>query len=343
MPVPRSVPAAVAAWRAAAAACLLSALSACAEAGAGVGRVTTPGQRQAPDDSDLWNLVPAGAEVVADVDLRTLRSSPWSSALMTGDFGGERDARKRMFGFDVFTEADRMLAVGIETAGASRALTIARGTFSADVIGTAFTTATPGAVAGQWRQSPLWEGQSGGMPRAVALVTPRTLAQGDPETVRAAIDAAWGVVPDARTGELGELRRGLGAEPSQGAVVIALTVGEGMRSRAAGFLELPPALRRAAGRLDLGQDLSVDAVAVFDDPRAASAAAAIWADAVRQIARQRIVQFLGFGPILEGLGFRGQGQRVLGQLRIPASKRELLADKLVAVLQMLAAARGSAP
>jgi hypothetical protein len=159
--------------------------------------------------------------------------------------------------------------------------------------------------------------------------------------VRAAVDAAWGVVPDARSGELGELRRRLGAEPSNAAVVAAASVTEGMRARAAGFLDVPPELRRLAGRLDLGDDLTVDAVAVFDDARAAAAAATMWADTARQAARQRFVMLLGLGPVLDGLSFRAEGQRVAGGLRIPASKRDLIADKVLAVLQALASGRGS--
>jgi hypothetical protein len=316
----------------------LAGLAACAET-TGSGRAPAAGPRQAADDGDLWNLVPGAAEAVADVDLQALRASPWSHSLMTGDFGGEREARRRLFGYDVFTEADRLLAVGMEAGGTSRSLTIARGSFDAGKIGAAFTVAAPGATATRWRDSPLWE-VSG---RAVALVTPRTLAQGDPETVRAAVDAAWGVVADARAGELGELRRQLGAEPSRGAVVIAVSVTEGMRQRAAGFVDVPPELRRLAARLDLGDDLTVNGVAMFDGPRSATAAATMWADAARQAARQPIVRLLGLGPIVDGLSFRAQGPQVAAVLTIPASKRDLIAEKLIAILQALAAGRGSTP
>ena len=80
-----------------------------------------------------------------------------------------------------------MLVAGAEAAGGTNTLTIARGRFDAERVASAFLGATPGAVATQWRGSSLWEGQG----RAVALVTPRTLAQGDGPRVRASIDAAW--------------------------------------------------------------------------------------------------------------------------------------------------------
>jgi hypothetical protein len=50
---------------------------------------------------------------------------------------------------------------------------------------------------------------------------------------------------------------------------------------------------------------------------------------------------LGLASVLDGLSFRAEGQRVAGALRIPASKRDLIADKVLAVLQALASNRGS--
>ena len=100
---------------------------------------------------------------------------------MEGSLDGEREERRRRFGYDVFTEAERMLVAGTEAAGGTNTLTIARGRFDAERVASAFLGATPGAVATQWRGSSLWEGQG----RAVALVTPRTIAQGDGPRVRA--------------------------------------------------------------------------------------------------------------------------------------------------------------
>jgi hypothetical protein len=310
-------------------------LVACAET-AGTGRGPSAGTRQTPDDSDGWNLVPAGAEAIADVDLAALRGSPWSSSLMTGDLGGERAARRQMFGFDVFTEADRMLVVSSGAGGTTRALTVIRGNFDAAAIGTAFTTATPGASVTRWRETPLWESAG----RAVAVVTPRTLVQGDAETVRAAVDAAWGIVPDARAGELGELRRRLDAEPSRSALFVALAVTDAMRANS-GSADVPPELRRLAGRVDLGDDLTVNAVAVFDNARAASAAAAAWTDAARQLARNPLVMVLGVSAELNAITLRGDGNRVVGALRIPASKRDLIGDRVRMILEALASKRGS--
>jgi hypothetical protein len=294
------------------------------------------GPRGAADDSDLWNLAPATADVLVDVDLGLLRASPWSSSLLAGDIGGEREERRRAFGYDVFGDGERLLVVATEVAGVPHNLTVARGRFDAGQVGAAFTAATPGATATRWRDSPLWVGSG----RAVALVTPRTLVEGAPDEVRAAVDAAWGIVPDARGGPLGELRRTLEADRNPPAVFLALTVTDGMRARAAGFLDLPRELKRGAARLNLGADVDADAVALFDDGHAAAATASAWGLAARVFARQRMLVLLGLAPIFEGLTLGAEGSRVHAHLHIPAEKREGLADKLLAVLQLVANARG---
>jgi hypothetical protein len=299
---------------------------------------TPAGPRAAADDGDLWNLAPSNADALADVDLAALRASPWSRALTSTGLAGDRDESRRIFGYDLFAEGERLVAVGTEAAGAQRSLSIVRGRFDPARIGAAFLAATPGATAGHWRDSPLWEGRG----RAVALVTPRTLAQGDPESVRGAIDAAWGIVPDASTGPLGVLRRALGADGKVPAVFVALSLTDAMRGRAAGTIELPPGLTTAAGRLDLGDDLNLDLVAVLGNGSDATAAAATWNLALRALAQQPMLRLLGLGPIIDGLSLGAEGARVHGHLRVPAERREGLADKLLAVLQMVAgAAQGS--
>jgi hypothetical protein len=276
--------------------------------------------------------VPGDSEAVADVDLAALRASPWSSGLVQGNLDGEGDERRRRFGYDVFTEAERMLVAGTEAGGGMNTLTIARGRFESERIGGAFLGATSGGAATQWRNSPVWEGQG----RAVALVTARAIVHGDGPRVRAAIDAAWGVVTDAGGGPLGELRRALDADKSPPAVTLALGVTEGMRARAAGVLSLPDGLQRIGARLNLGQDLDLEGLALFDSGGHAATAASLWNDAARTYARQQMMMLLGFAPVFEGLSIAAEGSRVRVRLHIGAERREGLAEKLLAVLQALA-------
>jgi hypothetical protein len=293
------------------------------------------GPRGAPDDSDLWNLAPASSDVLAEVDLAALRASPWSHALTESGLSGQREAGRRLFGYDIFGECDRLLTVMSEAGGVQRTLTIVRGTFDPARVGAAFVAATPGATEGRWRDSQVWEG--GG--RAVALVTPRTLVQGEANDVRAAIDAAWGIVPDARSLQLGAIRRSLDADHPGPAAFIALNVTDGMRARAAGFVDLPPGLALGAVRLDLGDDLKLEAVGVLDTVQNAAVAMIAGNMAVRQYAQNPMVRMLGLGAVLETVVFSVEGTRLHGHLRIPAERREGLADKLLAILQMVAATR----
>ena len=302
------------------------------------------GPRSAADDSDLWNLAPASADVLAEVDLAALRASPWSHALTESGLSGQREEGRRLFGYDIFSESERLLAVMTEAGGVPRTLTIVRGTFTPARVGAAFIAATPGATEGRWRDSPLWQGgpNEEGVAQAVALVTPRTLVQGEVNQVRAAIDAAWGIVPDARTVPLGTLRRSLDADHQGPAVFIALNVTDGMRARAAGMVELPPRLAIGAARVDLADDLNLDVVGVMDDAQDAAAAMIAGNVAVRQYAQNPMVRMLGLGQILGAVVLTAEGTRVHGHLRIPAERRDGLADKLQAILRMVAAAHPAA-
>jgi len=332
---PRLVGAALAALMAAGCADLFQQQSSAAPA-------VQAGPRSAPDDSDLWNLAPASADVLAEVDLAALRASPWSHALTESGLSGQREEGRRLFGYDIFGESERLLAVMTEAGGVPRTLTIVRGTFDPARVAAAFIAATPGAAEGRWRESPLWEGQGANGAQAVALVTPRTLVQGESNQVRAAIDAAWGIVPDARTVPLGALRRSLDADQAGPAAFIALNVTDGMRARAAGIVELPPGLATCAARIDLADDLNLDVVGVMDNAQDAAAAMIAGNVAVRQYAQNPMVRMLGLGSILQSVVLTAEGTHVHGHLRIPAERREGLADKLLAILQMVAAARDSA-
>jgi hypothetical protein len=120
---------------------------------------------------------------------------------------------------------------------------------------------------------------------------------------------------------------------------VALTVTEPMRARAAGVLTIPEGIRRIAARLDLGEDLNLDGVALFDSNGHAVAAASIWNDTVRTYARQSMLVVLGLSPIFSGMTVAAEGSRVHIRLHIGADKREGLADKLLAVLQAVAKSR----
>jgi len=300
---------------------------------------TAAAARTAPDDSDAWNLVPATASSLADLNLAALRGSAWSRTLVTGGFVEDRDERLRTFGYDVFNDADRVVVAGFDDGGRASQTVVVVGRFDPARVGRAFVAATPGAAESRWRDCSLWEGHG----RAVALVG-ATLVQGTPETVRAAIDAAWGIVPDARGGPLGALARDVDAEAHRPAVTLAFLVTDDMRARAAGFTEIPTDLRRVAARLDLGADLELQGQAVFDDAAGAGPAARFWDSSLRELKQNRMLRIMGLGPVVDGATLQADGPRVYLHLRIGEDRREALSERLLLLLQTIARQRGpSAP
>ena len=83
----------------------------------------------------------------------------------------------------------------------------------------------------------------------------------------------------------------------------------------------------------------LDAIALFDSGGHAATAASIWNETARTSARQRMVVLLGLAPVFDGLSVAAEGSRVHARLHIGADKREGLAEKLLAVLQLVAKAR----
>jgi hypothetical protein len=294
--------------------------------------------RTAPDDSDAWNLVPATASSLADLDLGALRASPWSRALVTGGFAEDREERLRSFGYDVFNDADRMIVAALDVGGTARQLTIVVGRFDVTRVANTFLASTPGAAASRWRDCQVWEGGD----RSLGLVG-RTLVQGTPDTVRAAIDAAWGIVPDARGGPLGTLARDVEADTRRPAVTLAFVVNDEVRTRAVGVVELPPGLDRVAARLDLRADLELELQAVFGDGPGATRAASLWTGALRDLRENRMLRLMGLAPVVDGASLQAVGARVQGRVRIGEDKRDALSERLLFLLKTIAAQRGAAP
>ncbi len=166
----------------------------------------------------------------------------------TSGLSGHREEGRRLFGYDIFGEGERLLAVMTEAGGAPRTLTIVRGTFDAARVGAAFIAATPGATEARWRDSPLWEGR--GQRRAGRRAGDAANAgAGGAEPVRARDRRGLGNRPGCPHGPARHPAALARRRSRRGpAAFIALNVTDGMRARAAGVVELPPGLAICAAR-----------------------------------------------------------------------------------------------
>ena len=104
-------------------------------------------------------------------------------------------------------------------------------------------------------------------------------------------------------------------------------------------MALPAGLQRFGARMNLGEDLTVDFTGVADSAADAAATARAVTNAARDYAEGTMIRLLGLAPILRSLAVGAEGTRLHGHVAVPVEQRERLAEKLLAVLQMVAAAR----
>jgi hypothetical protein len=290
--------------------------------------------RSGPDDSDPWNLVPVSTAAVMDLDMAALRASPWSSSLMSHRPDATWPSLVPEMGYDVYVDVDRVLMATSGSSEGNDQLIVATGRFDQQKVAAAFAARRSDAKTGRWRESPMWEGAG----LAIAMVTPRTLVQGPPDTVRAAIDAAWGLAPDAHGGPLGELARAVPGANQRGAALMVVKLTEEMRRRAQGLVALPPELRGLAVRVDLGADLDMRGVMSFESAAQADAAGRLLGGELGELGRRPIVRVLGLAPFMERTTLDVRGASLVGHLNLPAAQREELAARLLAVVRAMVAA-----
>jgi hypothetical protein len=312
---------------------LFSALGGCATStGAGAGAAAAPRLRSAPDDSDPIGVIPAGPETLLDVDVAQLRGSPWSRGLLLSATGDDRAAKTAARGFDDVADVDRAVFAVSEGETGPATLMVAQGRFDpqrlASALGSAFT-------AGVWRGSRVWEQGD----HALALLTARTLLTGSPSAVRAAIDCAWGMLPDVRGAGVGELQRALDVERGHPAMTVIVAVTEPMRQRVGGEIDLPAGLERVGARLDLATALDLELLGLLATERDATAAAHNLELTVRDLRARRALKVFGLTAIFDEVTLRAEGKRVHGHLRLAGEKRDDLAAKIGFVLDTIVRAR----
>ena len=303
-------------------------------------RAAVPG-RLAADDSELVGLIPTGTETLFELDMAALRGSPWARPILDASSPEERARKLAARGFDELEDVDRAAFGGVARPGVEAAtLAAVQGRFDQARAIAAFRATAPGATTVSWRGVSLWQDGD----RAIGFLTPRTFLSGPPAAVRAAIDCAFGVVPDVRAdAELGQLRRALDGTGSRATLRFAAIVTDELRAQIRQQLDAPESLRRIGARLDLGSALDLDVVGILDTPRDAAALAGVLASMIRDLRARPELQAFGLAGFLDTARLAAQGSRVVGGLHLSAERLPDLTEKLAAVAQIIGGAASPRP
>lgn len=322
--------------------------SACATPSPSAPSSAGPTVRTEPDDHDLSNLVPADAQTMIAVDMAQLRESPWTRDALSKAVSEGRAAWKATRGFDELADLDQLVYAGLRDLSAASSLLVAQGRLDRDALSDAFQkqgVAQPSnyrsvAILGQAPGS-----SSDGGP-ALGFLTERTVLSGSEIAVRAAIDCSFGIT------------RGLAATAWVESLQKALAEGRGMSRRAPalqGVFRLDEKARaqlqsemgeggavEAVGmRVDLGADLDVSAVGQVHSSQQAQDMAARLSALIHEQRNRPVVLLLGLRGVVGGIRVVARGSSVEATLHVPEDQRELIAERMTTLAEMLAHAQAS--
>jgi hypothetical protein len=291
---------------------------------------------------DLLGFVPDTAQALLSVDVALLRRSAWARPVLAwaaeregggGQGGGARGGR----GFDEVADADRWLfaRVGASMADAGT-LELARGRFEAPRVLDAFARRRPEARATGAGPAGMADPE-----QAVAVLDPRTIAFGTPGAVAAAAQAARAqAAPEARLPWLAELAAALddelGPRGAGLAVELLVRLDEGARRELAALLEGDFDLRQLGGRMALGGTARVSLVGLTPGREQARALAAALGGRLHALAERRSVRALALAPPLRRALITARGARVVFEMQMTDAERELVAERLAALAELLA-------
>jgi hypothetical protein len=309
------------------------------------------GARSAAVSDELLARVPASAQAVLTVDVALLRRSAWArpvldwAAQREGGGSGAKGVRDRR-GFDEVEDADRWLFARVGDAGAlsqpeaatkAATLELSRGRFDATRVLSSFAATRPQARATDFLGS---RGMSDGE-QAVALLDRNTLAFGAAPVLEAAVRAGRGGADSAAAAPwlaavFTALDDEAGARSRSLAVELALRLDDQTRRELGELLEGEAELRELGARLFLGRTARVFLVGLTPGRDQARALAAALAPRLHALADRRSVRALALSPALRRAVVTARGSRVVFELQMSDSERELVAEKLAALAELLA-------
>jgi hypothetical protein len=296
--------------------------------------------RPAPDDDDLFAMIPAEADLVLWADLAQLRSSPWTRDSFAKVASTEPGASEPAFG--EIRDLDRLVFAKVPSFRDGASVLVAQGKLDRERIskdfarhgGVVTTTAYRGADM-------LVRGDE-----ALAFLSKRTVISGLTVAVRAAVDCNIGVARaiDSESwwkGQRSQRGRAKEDHPPVAALYVRLqpTTREALK-RDMGEGE---ALEEFAGRVDLGGDLDVIAIGNVRTELQAHDLAARMAERIHDVRARPIVAAFGFTSVLDSMRFSAKGTGVEATLHISQRERAEISDRMAIVAETMANMRKNKP
>ena len=292
--------------------------------------------RPAPDDDDLFAMVPAEADLVLWADLAKLRSSPWTRESFAKATSANPGAGDPSFG--EIRDVERLVFAKVPFLRDGASVLVAQGKLDRERISKAF------AGGGSAVENTTYRGADMLVHRdeALAFLSKRTVISGITVAVRAAIDCNIGVARaiDSESWWKG-LRSQLGRAKGDVPPVAALYVRLQPATREALKREMGEgeALEEFAGRVDLGNDLDVIAIGNVRTELQAHDLAARMAERIRDVRTRPIVAAFGLASVLESMRFSAKDASVEATLHISQRERAEISDRMAIVAETMATMR----
>jgi hypothetical protein len=290
--------------------------------------------RKPAAERDLLDLVPATAEALLWLDVSRLRASVWSRPVFAWAVERQRTAsgRQGFRGFDEIADVDRWLfaRTGADT------MELAEGRLDRKLVESTFRSKRPAATSLRRGSLDLLADAQQGL----LFVSPRRVVLGPVSAVTAAADVAGDRAPAATDDRwLAAARAALDDEAGpRGATVateLALLPTAPVRQEVAGWLGREPRLEYLAARLALGTEARLTMVAVASDRQEARLLADRLTQVLRALAGRRSLRALGLGPAFQRARVGARGARLVLELLVTASERELVSNRLTELADIL--------
>jgi hypothetical protein len=279
-----------------------------------------------PIDEDQLALLPAGADIVIDVDMEQLRT--WTPArrlfaLLPADARAELGA----MGIDPWLDLDGLVLALSGVGGGEPATTLLmRGDLDAAKIAHAL-----GGESSDYRRAQLTENGA----RAVARLSPRMVAFGAPAQVRKVIDLVNGLGESVRSADralVTAFARAPSAKSGRPAVIAAAVPSDAMRERLRAD-SLP------GGQFDwlsfvlaVGDGFDFEIIGKAKSLGEAASLATEAKASLEQLRARPVARFLGIAPYLEDIVVVARQEEVRMVYRLPGQRLRQMLGRLEQIL-----------